>query len=340
MSSKKEKYNVAIIGATGVVGREMVEILEERKFPIGELRLLASEKSVGETILWKGKPLRVRLAEEKEFEGMDLVMGDTPTEISKKFAPMVSKKGGIFIDCSSAFRMNPEVPLVVPEVNPEHLKKHKGIIAGPNCSAIPVAVVAKAIHEKYKIKRMVISTYQSASGAGKGGADELAQQTQSLFNQKEPEIKVFPHRLAFNVIPQIDSFLPSGDTKEEAKIIEELRKMLEAPEMGLSVTAVRVPVFCGHSASVNIETEKKISADEVRALLSKVGGIVVRDDPAKKEYPLPADVAGKDEVYVGRIRKDDSVANGLNLWVAADNLRKGAALNAVQIAEILIAKYL
>lgn len=337
---KKEKYNVAIIGATGVVGREMIEIMEEREFPVGELRLLASEKSVGEEIAWRGKPIKVKLAEEKQFEGMDLVMGDTPTEVSKKFAPMITKQGGVMIDCSSAFRMQDGTPLVVPEVNGHTLSQHHGIIAGPNCSAIPIAVAVKPIHQKYKVKRMVISTYQSASGAGKGGMDELAEQTQGLFNQKDLIIKVFPWRLAFNVIPHIDSFLPDGTTKEEAKIIEELQKMLEAPEMGVTVTAVRVPVFCGHSAAVNLETEKRVTPDQVRALLKEAEGIILRDNPSKKEYPLPIDAAGRDEVYVGRIREDKSIPNGINLWIAADNLRKGAALNAVQIAELLIEKYL
>lgn len=337
---KKSKYNVAIIGATGVVGREMIEILEERNFPIGELRLLATEKSVGEEITFQKKNIKVRLAEEKEFIGMDLVMGDTPTEVSKMFAPMVTKKGAIFIDCSSAFRADPEIPLVIPEVNAHAVGRHKGIVAGPNCSAIPVAVVAKPIHEKYGIKRMVIATYQSASGAGKGGMDELADQTRSLFNNEEIVKKVFAHRLAFNVIPQIDAFLPDGNTKEEDKIMKELRKLLEAPEMRLSCTAVRVPVFCGHSAAVNIETEKPVSAEDARKILEKTKGIIVRDNPEKKEYPLPADVAGTDDVFVGRIRQDTSVPHGLNLWVAADNLRKGASLNAVQIAEILIEKYI
>ncbi len=336
---KKKKYNIAILGATGVVGREMIEILEERNFPIGELRLLASEKSVGEEIVWKGKPIKVRLSQEKEFEGMDLVMGDTPSDISKKFVPIAVKKGAIAIDCSSAFRMDSEVPLVVPEVNPDAMKHHQGIIAGPNCSAIPIAVVAKPIEEAFGIKRMVISTYQSASGAGKGGTDELEEQTRQLFNQKMSVARIFPHRLAFNVIPQIDSFLPSGDTKEEAKIIEELKKMVK-PDMAITVTAVRVPVFCGHSAAVNIETKKKASAAEVRKLLKKRPGIVVKDDPEKKEYPLPIDAAGQDEVYVGRIREDVSIPNGINLWVVADNLRKGAALNAIQIAEILIQRYI
>ncbi len=337
---KKDTYNVAIIGATGVVGREMVQILEERKFPVGELRLLASSKSVGMEIDFKGAPLKVRLAEEKEFEGMDFVMGDTPSGVSKEFAPQIIRKGGIMIDCSSAFRMDPEVPLIVPEVNDHAISRHKGKIAGPNCSAIPIAVVAKPIHEKYGIRRMVIATYQSSSGAGKGGTDELADQTRDTLNMKDVKCSVFPHRLAFNVIPQIDSFLPNGDTKEEQKIMEELRKLLEAPELGLAVTAVRVPVFCGHSGAVNIETEKPVSPEEVRALLEKSPGITVRDNTAKKEYPLPIDVAGKDDVYVGRIRKDASIPNGINLWVAADNLRKGAALNAIQIAEIMIQKYL
>lgn len=331
---------MAILGATGVVGREMLQILEERKFPIGELRLFASEKSAGEEIEWRGKPVKVRVANDKAFEGLDLVMGDTPTAVSKELIPKAVAQGAIAIDCSSAFRMDPNVPLVIPEVNPDAIAGHKGIIAGANCSAIPVAVAVKPILAKFGVKRLVLSTYQSASGAGKGGTDELADQTRALFNQKESSLKVFPYRLAFNVIPQIDSFLPDGDTKEEAKIVEELKKMLEAPNMGVTVTAVRVPVFVGHSAAVNIETEKKASAAEVREILRKVPGVVVRDDPAKKEYPLPIDAAGKDEVYVGRIREDASIPNGINLWVAADNLRKGAALNAVQIAEILIEKYL
>lgn len=339
---KKERYNLAILGATGVVGREMLEILEERKFPVGEIRLFASEKSAGTEITWQGQSIKVRRADEKEFAGMDLVMGDTPTEVSNRLVPLAVKQGAIVIDCSSAFRMDPQVPLVVPEVNAHAVAryKEKGIIAGPNCSAIPVAVVARPIHDRYRVRRMVISTYQSASGAGKGGMDELAEQSRNLFNQKEMVTKVFPHRLAFNVIPQIDSFLPDGTTKEEAKIMEELRKLLEAPEMGLAVTAVRVPVFCGHSASVNIETEKKVSAEEARGLLRGQAGVVVRDNPEKKEYPLPIDATGQDEVFVGRIREDRSIPNGLNLWVVADNLRKGAALNAVQIAEVLIDHYL
>ncbi len=333
---KKESYNIAIIGATGVVGREMIEILEERQFPIGELRLLASEKSVGQKISFKGKSLTVGLATEKAFEGMDMVMGDTPTEVSKMFAPMVKKAGAVFIDCSSAFRADPEIPLVVPEVNGEAALKHTGIIAGPNCSAIPVAVAAKPIYEKYGIKRMVIATYQSASGAGKGGMDELADQTIALLNSKDMPLKVFAHRLAFNIIPQIDSFLPNGDTKEEDKIMKELRKLLQAPDLALACTAARVPVMCGHSAAVNIELEKKASAKEISELLEKAPGIVLRDDMEKKQYPMPKDIAGTDEVYVGRIREDHSVAHGINLWVCADNLRKGASLNAIQIAEYLI----
>ncbi|QQR80393.1 MAG: aspartate-semialdehyde dehydrogenase [Deltaproteobacteria bacterium] len=333
---KKETYNIAIIGATGVVGREMIEILEERQFPVNELRLLASEKSVGQKISFKGKSLTVGLAEEKSFEGMDMVMGDTPTEVSKMFAPMVKKAGAVFIDCSSAFRADPKIPLVVPEVNGEAALAHDGIVAGPNCSAIPVAVAAKPIHKKYGIKRMVVSTYQSASGAGKGGMDELAAQTVALLNSKEIPLKVFAHRLAFNVIPQIDAFLPNGDTKEEDKIMKELRKLLNAPELALACTAVRVPVMCGHSATVNIELEKKASAQEISLLLEKAPGIVIRDDMAKKQYPMPMDIAGTDEVYVGRIREDHSIPNGINLWVCADNLRKGASLNAIQIAEYLI----
>ncbi|MDO8461339.1 MAG: aspartate-semialdehyde dehydrogenase [Deltaproteobacteria bacterium] len=335
----KEKYNVAILGATGVVGREMIDILEKRQFPIGELRLFASEKSVGEEISFCGKSIKVRLASEKEFQGIDFIMGDTPTEISKKFIPMAVKQGAVAIDCSSAYRMDPKVPLVIPEVNASAMANHEGIIAGPNCSAIPIAVAAKPIDARYGIKRMVIATYQSASGAGKGGMDELADQTRSLFSQQEIIQKVFPHRLAFNVIPQIDSFLPNGMTKEEFKIMEELRKILDSPRLGLAVTAVRVPVFCGHSAAVAIETKEPIDPEEVKKLLQESPGIILKDNLQTKEYPLPAEVAGTDAVYVGRVRRDDSVPNGILLWVVADNLRKGASLNAVQIAEVLIQQH-
>ncbi len=337
---KKEKYTVAILGATGVVGREMISILEERKFPVGELRLFATEKSAGDVIEFNNHSLKVQVVDEHSFDGVDLVMGDTPTAVSKELIPKAVAKGAIAVDCSSAFRMDPDVPLVVPEVNAHAIARHKGIIAGANCSAIPVAVAIKPLHEKFVVKRLVLSTYQSASGAGKGGTDELVDQTTALFNHKDPVMKVFPYQLAFNVIPHIDGFLPSGDTKEEAKIIEELKKMVEAPNMGVSVTAVRVPVLVGHSASLNIETEKKVTPEEARAIFRKIPNVIVKDDIEKKEYPLPIDVAGRDEVSIGRIREDKSIANGLNLWVAADNLRKGAALNAIQIAEILVQKYI
>src|SRR5262249_55868186 len=262
--------------------------------PVGDLRLFASEKSVGEEIEWQGKPVKVRLASDNAFAGVDIVMGDTPTAVSKELIPKAVKQGAVAVDCSSAFRMDPNVPLVIPEVNADAIARHQGIIAGANCSAIPVAVAVKPIHEKFKVKRLVLSTYQSASGAGKGGTDELAEQTQALFNQKDPVMKVFPYRLPFNVIPQIDGFLPGGDTKEEVKIVEELKKMIAAPEMGVTVTAVRVPVFVGHSAAVNIETEKKATVVEVRELLKSIPGVVVKDDPSKKQYPLPIDAAGQD----------------------------------------------
>src|SRR5579885_2648232 len=235
---KKEKYNVGILGATGVVGREMIDILEERKFPVDELRLFATEKSAGEKIKCQGKDITVRMVGDCSFACLYLIMGDTPTAVSKDLIPKAVQEGAVAVDCSSAFRMDPNVPLVVPAVNADAIARHKGIIAGANCSAIPIAVAVKPIHDKYGVKRLVISTYQSASGAGKGGTDELADQTRALFTQKDPVMRVFPYRLAFNVIPQIDSFIPSGDTKEETKIIEELRKMVEAPNMAVTVTAV------------------------------------------------------------------------------------------------------
>lgn len=338
----KEKYNVAVVGATGAVGREMLNVLEERKFPIDELRLMASERSVGVELTYRGQDLVVQVLNEKSFDGIDIALFSAGGSISQEFAPIAAKAGAIAIDNTSAFRMDPEVPLIVPEVNPEAIGeyKKKGIIANPNCSTIQMVVMLKPIQEAVGLKRVVVSTYQSTSGAGQKAVDELSAQVRSLFNQESIETKVFPHTIAFNCIPHIDVFTESGYTKEELKMILETRKILDDEKLRITATCVRVPVFHSHSESVNIETDKKLSVAEARELLSQAPGVILKDNFADNEYPMGLDAGGQDEVFVGRIREDESIKNGLNVWVVADNLRKGAALNAVQIAEVLIKKYL
>ncbi len=339
--SRSKKYHVAVVGATGAVGREMISVLAQRKFPVGKLRLLASERSVGEKLEFAGSKIPVEVLDEKSFEGVQVALFSAGGSISERFAPVAARSGCVTIDNSSAFRMDPEVPLVVPEVNPLDIEwfEKKRIIANPNCSTIQMVCVLKPIHDAARLKRVVVSTYQSTAGAGQKAMNELSEQVTALFSQREIKKKVFPHQIAFNCIPQIDVFLDNGYTKEEMKMINETRKILGEPTLKVTATAVRVPVFCGHSESVNIETEKKLTVAEVRRLLQKAPGVIVKDDPAKSEYPLAIEATGKDEVFVGRIRQDDTVPNGINLWVVADNLRKGAALNAVQIAEILVEKY-
>ena len=336
MLKKKNKYVVAIVGATGVVGKEMIEILGERNFPVAELIPLASERSEGERIEFNGKQIVVRKLTKESFKGVDIALFSAGAEHSKEFAAAAVKAGAVVIDNSSAFRMEPLVPLVVPEVNAHAIAKNSGIIANPNCSTIGMVVVLKPIHDAVKIKRIVVTTFQSVSGTGKDAIDELASQTVALLNFRDVETKVYPHQIAFNCLPHIDSFLDNGYTREEMKMVNETRKILEDDSIRVTATTVRVPVFRCHSLSVNIETEKNISANEVRAILSAAPGVLVYDDPKKNLYPLAIDVAGKDDVYVGRIREDGSVPNGINLWIVSDNLRKGAALNAVQIAEELI----
>lgn len=333
---KKTKYKVAVAGATGVVGREIVEILEERNFPVSELVLLASEGSEGERLDFHGRSVVVRRLTKDSFAGVDLAFFSAGGNRSLEFAPSAVKAGAIVIDNSSAFRMDPGVPLVVPEVNASAIAGHRGIIANPNCSTIAMVVALKPIHDAARIKRIVVTTFQSVSGTGKRAMDELAQQTVSLLNFREVETDVYPHQIAFNCLPHIDAFLENGYTKEEMKMVNETRKILEDDSIRVTATAVRVPVFRCHSESLNIETERKISANEARAVLSAAPGLIVYDDPGKNLYPLAIDTAGKDETYVGRIREDDSVQNGLNIWIVSDNVRKGAALNAVQIAEELI----
>ncbi|MCZ6623676.1 MAG: aspartate-semialdehyde dehydrogenase [Deltaproteobacteria bacterium] len=338
----KEKYNVALVGATGAVGEQIREILEERLFPVGELRLLASERSAGRFLEFRGEQIPVEVLREDSFKGLDLALFSAGRVVSEKFVPLAVASRSVVIDNSPQFRMEPDVPLVVPEVNRSEIASYKrrGIIANPNCSTIQMVVTLKPIHDAARIGRVVVSSYQSVSGAGRMAMEELSQQAIDLFNGKELKKEKFPHQIAFNCIPHIDSFLEGGYTKEEMKMVNETRKILGDASLRITATAVRVPVFCGHSESVNIETEKKLTANDVRAILREAPGILLCDDPERNLYPMAIDAVGKDATLVGRIREDDSVPNGINLWIVADNLRKGAALNAVQVAEILIRDYL
>ncbi len=335
-------FNVAVVGATGAVGNEMIKVLEERDFPVAKLRLLASERSLGKSLEYRGKNLPVEVLKEDSFAGVQIGLFSAGGSISEKFAPLAAQAGCVVVDNTSAFRMVPDIPLVVPEVNPEAiaLYKNKGIIANPNCSTIQMVVALKPIHDAVRIKRIVVSTYQAVSGTGKKAIEELSEQTRALLSFQEPVVKVYPHRIAFNCLPQIDVFLDNGYTKEEMKMVNETKKIMNDSSIAVTATTVRVPVFFAHSESVNIETEKKITANEVRELLARAPGVQVVDDPKNRVYPLAIDAAGKDETFVGRIREDESIANGINMWVVSDNLRKGAALNAVQIAEILANNYL
>jgi len=336
MLKKKAKYVVAVVGATGAVGNEMIKTLETRKSPIEKLRLFASERSEGKVLEFMDTEIKVEAINENSFKGIDIALFSAGAERSKIWAPVAAKSGCVVVDNSSQWRMDPEIPLVVPEVNPHDLKWHKGIIANPNCSTIQMVVVLKPIHDAAKIKRVVVTTFQAVSGTGQKAIDELLRQTTDLLNFKEIQCNVYPHQIAFNVLPHIDKFLENGYTKEEMKMVNETKKIMGDNSIRLTATTVRVPVFRCHSESLNIETEKKLTPNEVRAVLSAAPGVIVYDAPDKNIYPVPIDVAGKDETYVGRIREDDTIENGINLWIVADNLRKGAALNAVQIAEKLI----
>jgi aspartate-semialdehyde dehydrogenase len=331
-------YNVAVVGATGAVGREMINVLYERKFPVKKLCPLASARSAGQEIKFGSQNLIVGELKPDSFRNIEIALFSAGAGVSKQFAPLAVKAGTVVVDNSSAFRMDPQVPLVVPEVNPHALKKHKGIIANPNCSTIQMVVVLKPIHDKARIKRIVVSTYQAVSGTGKDAMEELLEQTKQVICFQKDDIKpeVYPYQIAYNCLPQIDDFLENGYTKEEMKMINETRKIMEDDSIKITSTTVRVPVFIGHSEAVNIETEKKLTANQARKILSTAPGVTVKDDPENRLYPMPLDVAGTDNAFVGRIREDDSVDYGLNLWIVADNLRKGAALNAVQIAELLI----
>lgn len=329
--------SVAVMGATGAVGQEMLETLEQRKFPVGELRLLASERSAGKTMKFKGEEHPVRVLSEDSFEGIDLVLSSAGASISKKYVPFAVKAGAVVVDNTSAFRMDPEVPLVVPEVNPEAIRAHRGVIANPNCSTIQMVVAINPIHKAARLKRVVVSTYQAASGAGAAAMEELVDHTRRfLAGEGLPKAEKFAHSLVFNAIPHIDVFLDNGYTKEEMKMVNETRKIMGDESLRITATTVRIPVLRAHSESINLETERKLRAEEAREILRAAPGVVVLDDPAGKGYPMPRDVAHRDETFVGRIREDESIENGLNMWVVADQLRKGAALNAVQIAEILL----
>jgi aspartate-semialdehyde dehydrogenase len=331
-----KSYNVAIAGATGVVGGTVRRILEERGFPVGELRLLASARSAGRRLPFKGAELEVQKLGLGSFAGIDLVFFAAGGAVSKEYVPQAVAAGATAIDKSSVFRMDPGVPLVVPEVNAEHLASHTGIIATPNCSTIQMVVALKPIYDAVGVQRVVVSTYQSVSGSGQGGIAALEAQARQWAAGERVRRQFYPHQIAFNVLPHIDSFLPSGATKEEQKMVDETTKIFADPDLKVTATCVRVPVFGAHSEALNVQTWRKLTAGEARELLAGAPGIVVVDDPAQLKYPLPLDAEGKDPVYVGRIREDVTVQYGLDLWVVGDNLRKGAALNAVQIAEELV----
>ncbi len=335
-------FNVAVAGATGAVGNQMITCLEERSFPVKSIKFLASHRSAGRKLRFKGDTVVVEEMTEDSFKGVDIALFSAGGSTSKQFAPIASESGCVVVDNSSQWRMDPDVPLVVPEVNPHAIAQYtkKGIIANPNCSTIQMVVPLKPIHQKFEIKRVVVSTYQAVSGTGKKAIDELFDQTRAILNFQESENKVYPHRIAFNCLPHIDVFLDNGYSKEEVKMVNETRKILEDDSIGITATTVRVPVFYSHSESVNVETNQPISAAEVRTLLEKEPGVVVVDDLEKNLYPLAIDAAGRDEIFVGRIREDESIPNGINMWVVADNIRKGAATNAIQIAEVLAKEYL
>ena len=338
----RKKINIAVAGATGAVGNQMIRCLEEMNFPTHSVQLLASSRSVGRQLRFKGDLIDVKEMKEDSFKGIDIALFSAGGGTSEKFAPFAAKSGCVVIDNSSAWRMDPQVPLVVPEVNSHAIAQHteKGIIANPNCSTIQMVVALHPIHKKYGIKRIVVSTYQAVSGTGKKAIDELFDQSRAMINFLDYKNSVYPHRIAFNCLPHIDAFLDNGYTKEEMKMVNETRKIMEDDSIAVTATTVRVPVFFGHSESVNIETNEPVSADDVKALLENTPGVKVVDDPANNLYPLATDAAGQDLTLVGRIRNDESIPNGINMWIVADNIRKGAATNTVQIAQILADEYL
>lgn len=337
-----KKYRIAVVGATGLVGQEMMDVLAERALPIDTLIPMASANSAGEKIQWQDKSLTVQQAHPDAFSGVDVVLMSAGSEVSRALAPAAAAAGAVVIDNSSAWRADPAVPLVVPEVNGEDIAGYaqKRIIANPNCSTIQLMVALAPLHRAADAQRVVLSTYQAVSGAGKEGLEELGTQVTALFRQGEVESKVFAKRIAFNCVPHIDTFLPDGYSKEEQKMHDESRRILHAPKLGISATCVRVPVFTGHCVSANVTFARPLDVAQAHAILREAPGVFLMDDPQKSVYPTPVDVEGSDATFVGRVRVDSSAKNTLNFWCVADNLRKGAASNAVQIAEILLRDHL
>jgi len=328
-----KSYHVAIVGATGMVGQEFVKVLQQRTFPLASVNLFSSDRSAGKKLYVGHQEIEVKETAPESFQNIDIALFSAGSEISRYFAPIAARSGALVIDNSSAFRMEPKVPLVVPEVNPEDIKSHGGIIANPNCSTIQLVVALFPLHKVNPIKRIVVSTYQSVSGTGAVAMEELTTQAKLVLEGQNVVPHVYPHQIGFNLLPEIDVFLDSGYTKEEWKMAEETRKIMHAPDIAVSATCVRVPVFIAHSEAVNIEFTDPMSPEDARQILSKAQGIKVLDDPSVSLYPMPWLAVGTDDVYVGRIRLDASHPRGLVMWVVSDNLRKGAALNAVQIAE-------
>lgn len=328
--------NVAILGATGAVGREMMKILAERSFPVEELRLLASPRSAGQKLLWQGRELTVQTAEDSAFEGMDIVLGAAENDIAKRFAPAIVKAGAVFVDNSSAFRMDPNVPLVIPEINPEDTRRHKGIIANPNCTTIVSLVAINALNQDSPIQSIIASSYQAVSGAGAGGPRELMEEVELLREGKPVHPQVFQYQIAYNVIPQIGGEAYEGYTSEEMKMQNEGRKIMHLPDLRVSCTCVRVPVVRSHSVSLVVRTREKISVRRARELIAAAPGCRLVDDLSSRRYPMPLDTSDQDTVFVGRIREDLTCDNGLNIWCCGDQVRKGAATNAVQIAQLLL----
>jgi aspartate-semialdehyde dehydrogenase len=328
-----KRLNVAVVGATGMVGHEMLRVLAQRHFPSERVVALASERSKGMTVAYNGSTIKIDSLDEKAFKGIDIALFAASSDIALIYGPLAAEAGALVIDNSSAWRMKENVPLVVPEVNSEDIRDNEGIVANPNCCTIPLTVILNALRNAAGLERVLVSTYQSASGAGRALVDELEEQTKAIAAGTEPSVVSYPYQLAYNVVPGGWRPEPDGYNEEEVKIVNETRKILHMPELRVTATCVRVPVPVGHGESVFVETSQKITADEARTLFGATPGVIVEDDPHAKLYPTPHGVAGKDEVYVGRIRNDFSTANGLALWIVSDNLRKGAALNAVQIAE-------
>jgi aspartate-semialdehyde dehydrogenase len=330
--------HVAVVGASGAVGERMISLLEERDFPVASIKFLASARSAGTSVWFRGEKHPIQELFAEAFSGVEIVLSSTPASVSRQWSPIAAAAGAVVIDNSSAFRMEPDVPLVVPEVNPHDIKDHKGIIANPNCSTIQMVVALKPLHDFARVRRVVVSTYQSVSGAGMKGIHELESQTEAQVRKTStPAPSKFAHPIVGNCIPEIDDFLPNGYTKEEMKMVNETRKIMGDPTIDVSPTCVRVPVPVSHSESILVETERPISPEQARRLWANAPGLIVVDDPSSKAYPLAADAAGKDDVFVGRIRQDLSQPNSLLFWCVSDNLRKGAATNAVQIAEKLLA---